>query len=161
MPIRRAEPSDGQVVARLIRELAEYEHLAHEVVWVEAALQEELFGDGAVPSVLLAESDEGEVAGFALYFESFSTFLGTSGLWLEDLYVRPEHRGAGHGRALLDALCGLTSGRVEWNVLTWNTAAVGFYDSLGARPVEGWVTYRWLPGALSHGVDTGPGAFGA
>ncbi|MGO9557647.1 MAG: N-acetyltransferase family protein [Acidimicrobiales bacterium] len=150
MPIRRAEPADAHVVASLIRELAEYEHLAHEVVWEEAGLQEALFGDGAVPSVLLAETDDGEVAGFALYFESFSTFLGTSGLWLEDLFVRPDHRGAGYGRALLDALRGLTSGRVEWNVLTWNTDAAGFYDSLGARPVDGWVTYRWLPGP--HGA---------
>ena len=127
------------------------------MVWEEDALHEALFGPDAVPTVLLAEADEDEVAGFALYFPSFSTFLGQPGIWLEDLYVRPEHRGGGHGRALLDALRALTAGRVEWNVLTWNGDAMGFYEALGARPVEGWVTYRWLPGT---GDSRGNGAAG-
>ena len=156
--MREAVPSDGPSVAALIRELADYEGLSGEVVWDEAALFEAVFGDGAVPKVLLAE-DEGEVVGFALYFSTFSTFLGKPGIWLEDLFVRPQHRGAGHGRALLEALAARTSGRVEWNVLTWNEKAIGVYEAVGARPVEGWITYRWLPGT-DDGAGTPVGGAG-
>lgn len=145
MPLRPATPKDAAAIGQLIRELASYEQLEQEVVWSESELEAALFGEGSVPEVLLAESESGEIAGFALYFRSFSTFLGRSGIWLEDLYVRPEHRGEGHGRALLEALGAMTSGRVEWNVLDWNEKAISFYRSLGAQPVEGWTTYRWHP----------------
>lgn len=145
MPTRFAGPADGDIVADLICGLAKYEGLLEEISWEKSQLQEAIFGLGAVPKVLLAETPDGEVAGFALYLPSFSTFLGKPGIWLEDLFVRPEHRGAGYGRELLAALRELTDGRVEWNVLSWNAKAIDFYDSLGARPVEGWVTYRWLP----------------
>ena len=84
------------------------------------------------------------MAGFALWFRTFSTFLGRPGIWLEDLFVRPSSRGRGHGRALLDALRELTDGRVEWAVLDWNESSIAFYESLGARPVPGWTRYRWL-----------------
>ncbi|MHB1989020.1 MAG: GNAT family N-acetyltransferase [Acidimicrobiales bacterium] len=154
MSIRRAAPADSSIVAQLIRELASYEQLSGEVTWAEDELRVALFGPGAVPRVLLAEAPDGEVAGFALYFASFSTFLGKPGIWLEDLYVRPAHRRSGHGRALLGALRALTDGRVEWNVLNWNDEAIGFYESLGARPVEGWVTYRWLVGTADRGRPT-------
>ena len=144
--IRHGERSDAGVIAELIVELAEYERLASEVVWDERGLEEALFGPDAVARVLLAETEEGEAVGFALYFPSFSTFLGSAGIWLEDLYVRPAFRRRGVGRLLLGSLFSLTSGRVEWSVLSWNTEAISFYDTLGARPIEGWVTYRWLPG---------------
>lgn len=143
MSLRQATREDAATIGQLIFELANCERLAHEVVWSNDELEEALFGEDAVASVLLAENESGEVAGFALYFKSFSTFLGGPGIWLEDLYVRPEHRGNGHGRALLGALRAMTSGRVEWNVLDWNEKAISFYRSLGAVPVEGWTTYRW------------------
>ena len=83
--------------------------------------------------------------GMALYFRTYSTWLGRSGIWLEDLFVRPQFRGEGHGRALLDAVRARTDGRVEWVVLDWNESAIGFYRSLGAEPVDGWTRFRWLP----------------
>lgn len=147
MPIREAVPSDLAEIASLIRELATYEKLAHEVTWAPEHLEGALFGEAAVPRVLIAETEAGEVAGFALYFPTFSTFLGQAGIWLEDLFVRPEHRGNGLGLELLVRLRQLTDGRVEWNVLDWNEPAIGFYRSLGALPVGGWTTYRWLPHA--------------
>src|SRR5579875_664665 len=131
MSLRPATREDAATIGQLIFELASYERLAHEVVWSSDELEEALFGEDAVPSVLLAETESGEVAAFALYFKSFSTFLGGPGIWLEDLYVRPEHRGNGHGRALLEALREMTAGRVEWNVLDWNEKAISFYRSLG------------------------------
>ena len=144
MPVRPATPGDLPEIAALIRELAEYESLVHEVVWTEDELAGALFGDDPSAHVLVAETDAGEVAGLAIWFRTFSTFLGRSGIWLEDLFVRPGHRGAGHGRALLETLRGLTEGRVEWAVLDWNEPAIGFYRSIGAHPVEGWTRYRWV-----------------
>jgi GNAT superfamily N-acetyltransferase len=144
MTIRDARTEDLPAIAELIRALARYERLEHEVVWTESQLGETLFGADAVPKVLLAESD-GRVVGMALWFWTYSTFLGQPGIWLEDLFVRPEHRGAGHGRALLDALRTRTSHRVEWNVLDWNEPAQGFYRNLGAFPMDDWTTWRWLP----------------
>ncbi|MEJ7846303.1 MAG: GNAT family N-acetyltransferase, partial [Acidimicrobiales bacterium] len=143
--IRDAVAADLPVIAELIRALADYERMADEVVWAEADLGRHLFGPEPAAHVLMAVADDGAVAGFALWFRSFSTFLGRPGVWLEDLFVRPEHRGAGHGRALLDALRQRTDGRVEWNVLDWNEPSIRFYDALGARPLPGWITYRWLP----------------
>ncbi|MCU1353895.1 MAG: family N-acetyltransferase [Acidimicrobiales bacterium] len=148
MIVRDAQPDDLAEIGALIRELAVFEELEHEVVWDIDALGAELFGPEPAARVLLAEVDGG-VAGFALWFPTFSTFLGSRGIWLEDLFVRDEHRGGGIGRALIGALRDRTDGRVEWNVLDWNARAIAFYQSLGARPIEGWTTYRWLPGTRS------------
>ncbi len=144
--IREATPDDLPVVAELIRALADYEQLAHEVEWDDDLLASTLFGPSAVPSVLLAVDDaRGEVVGIAIWYRTYSTFQGRPGIWLEDLFVRPDARGGGHGKALLQALFERADGgRVEWAVLDWNEPSIRFYDSLGARPVEGWLRYRWL-----------------
>lgn len=146
--IREATGADLPAVASLIRELADYERLLHEVVWDEAALASTLFGPGAVPATLVAVDDDGgDVVGIAIWYRTYSTFEGRPGIWLEDLFVRPSHRGAGHGRALLQALFDRADGgRVEWAVLDWNETSIRFYESLGARPVEGWLRYRWQVG---------------
>ena len=149
MTVRSATPNDLAEIAALIRELADYERLAHEVAFDDAELGRHLFGPDPAAKVLIAEdAAPGEppgVVGFALYFSTFSTFLGRPGLWLEDLFVRPEHRGKGHGAALLQHLRALTDGRLEWAVLDWNESAVAFYEGLGAGPVRGWTRYRWIP----------------
>ena len=142
MAIRPAQPDDLGEICALIRELAEYEELAHEVELDEADVGRWIF-DQRVASVLIAEGDDGAVAGMALWFATFSTFLGRPGIWLEDLFVRPQHRGQGHGLALLQTLRSMTDGRVEWAVLDWNEPSIRFYEALGARPVEGWTRYRW------------------
>ena len=144
--IRPAVPSDLDTVAALICELAEYEHLAHEVVLDVEELREHLFGSHPYAEVLIAEADGGGPVGFALFFHNFSTFLGRPGIHLEDLFVRPEARGAGHGLALLRALGRIARdrgcGRIEWNVLDWNEPSIAFYRSLGAIPMDGWTVYR-------------------
>ena len=145
MPIRDATPADLVEIAALIGELAAYEDMADEVVLEPDRLADELFGPDPAAHVLLAVTDDGEVAGMALWFRTFSTFLGRSGIWLEDLFVRPAHRRRGLGGSLLQRLRSMTDGRVEWLVLDWNTSATAFYDGLGAHPVEGWTRYRWLP----------------
>jgi GNAT superfamily N-acetyltransferase len=144
--IRPAQRDDLGEICALIRELADYEDLAAEVVLDEAEVGRWIF-DERVASVLIADADDGSVAGMALWFPTFSTFLGRPGIWLEDLFVRPDHRGRGHGLALLQALRSMTDGRVEWAVLDWNEPSIRFYESLGARPVEGWTRYRWIDGA--------------
>ena len=144
MPVRDAAPTDTAEIAALIRELAEYERLEHEVEFDEAELHQHLFqADPPAAHVLMAEADDGAVAGFALYFTTFSTFVGKPGIWLEDLFVRPQHRKQGHGLALLQAVRTRTDGRVEWAVLDWNEPSIEFYRSLGAEPVDGWTRYRW------------------
>lgn len=143
--IRPATDADLSEVAALIDELAAYEQLSHEAVATRADLAEHLFGPDPAAHVLVVEDDDGAVAGMALWFRTFSTFLGVPGIWLEDLFVRPAHRGRGYGRALIDELRGMTGGRVEWAVLDWNAPSIAFYESLGARPVEGWTRYRWDP----------------
>jgi GNAT superfamily N-acetyltransferase len=140
--IRPANPEDLGEICALIRELADYEELTHEVELDEPEVGRWLFSTEAVASVLIAEADGG-VAGMALWFPTFSTFLGRPGIWLEDLFVRPAFRGRGLGLALLQALRSMTDGRVEWAVLDWNEPSIRFYESLGARPVEGWTRYRW------------------
>jgi GNAT superfamily N-acetyltransferase len=142
--VRDATPADVVAIHGLVQELAEYEQLADAVVSTPAMFDEALFSERAVARALVAE-EHGDVVGFALYFPTFSTFLGRSGIWLEDLYVRPVARRNGHGRALLEALRARTDGRVEWSVLDWNEPAHGFYRSLGASPVDGWTTWRWSP----------------
>ena len=142
--IRAATPDDLPAIAELIRALADYERLADEVEWDHAQLAEALFGADAVPSTLVAE-DGGDVVGIAIWYWTFSTFQARPGIWLEDLFVRPEYRGHGFGRALLEALFDRAGrGRVEWAVLDWNEPSLRFYESLGARPVANWVRYRWL-----------------
>ena len=127
--------------------LARYEKLEHELRMTPERLGDELFGspDPVVRAFVACDDVTGAVVGCALWWYTFSTFLGVRGIWLEDLFVRPEARGAGHGLALLQALRDACDGRVEWSVLDWNESAIGFYRNLGARPIDGWTTYRWLP----------------
>ncbi|HEX2039795.1 MAG TPA: GNAT family N-acetyltransferase [Acidimicrobiales bacterium] len=145
MPVRDATEADLHEICSLIRELAAYEQLEHEVVLDPDEVRTHLFGGDPAAHVLIAESDHGEVVGFALWYRTFSTFLGRPGIWLEDLFVRRQHRGRGHGLALLQELRKRTDDRVEWAVLDWNEPSIRFYESLGARPVHGWIRYRWLP----------------
>ena len=145
LAIRRATPSDVALILALIKELAEYERLAHEVIATEEAIHNSVFGARPHAEVLIAEAD-GAPAGFALFFHNYSTFLARPGLFLEDLYVRPAFRRRGIGRALLTRLASLAvergCGRFEWNVLDWNESAQRFYESLGAKPMSDWTTYR-------------------
>jgi GNAT superfamily N-acetyltransferase len=149
--IRSARPEDVPTIARFILALAEYERLAHEVVFTEADLREHLFGPTPRAEVLLAEQ-EGQPVGFALFFHNFSTFLARPGIYLEDLFVLPEARGRGHGKALLSRLAGLCierkCGRLEWAVLDWNQPAIDFYRSLGARRLDDWRVFRLTGDAL-------------
>lgn len=142
--IRRAVPGDEPVILGFIRELAEYEHMSDEVVATEELLHDWLF-EKRVAEVLFAVADGKEV-GFALFFGNFSTFLGRGGIYLEDLFVKKEHRGRGYGRALLRALARLAlergCGRLEWACLDWNRPSIDFYLSLGAAPQSEWTTYR-------------------
>jgi GNAT superfamily N-acetyltransferase len=143
--VRDAVPDDVDEICALIVELAEYEQAPDEVRFDRDEVRRHLFGPAPAAHVLIAEAEDGTCAGMALFFRTFSTWEGRPGLWLEDLFVRPAHRKAGHGRALLDAVRARTDGRVEWAVLDWNRLAIDFYDSLGARPVDGWTRYRWEP----------------
>ncbi|MDE1927010.1 MAG: GNAT family N-acetyltransferase [Burkholderiales bacterium] len=134
--IRPATPDDVEAIVALIRELAAFEQLAHLVVVTPQSLAPQLFGPRPAAEAIVAEAD-GAVVGFALFFPNFSTFLGRPGLYLEDLYVRPAHRGGGIGRALLEHLGALAvergCGRFEWSVLDWNANAIGFYERMGAQ----------------------------
>ncbi|HET9692062.1 MAG TPA: GNAT family N-acetyltransferase [Acidimicrobiales bacterium] len=147
MPVRNATPDDVDELVAMVRELAEFERAVEEAVCSPDDLRRHLFSPGAVASALVATPDgsPGEVAGMAIWYRTFSTWEGRSGIWLEDLFVRPAHRRGGLARALLDELRARTDGRVEWSVLDWNTPAIAFYDGLGAAPVPGWTRYRWLP----------------
>ncbi|MGQ0586965.1 MAG: GNAT family N-acetyltransferase [Gammaproteobacteria bacterium] len=151
MALRRATRADVPEILRLIRALAEYEKLSGEVVATEAALTETLFGSKAAAEVLLAEA-EGRAVGFALFFHNYSTFLAKPGIHLEDLFVEPAHRGRGLGKQLLQAIARLAvergCGRFEWAVLDWNEPAIGFYQSLGARPMNDWTVMRLTGEAL-------------
>ena len=149
--IRPATPQDVPTIARFIRDLATYERLAHEVTFTEAELGEHLFGATPRAEVLLAE-DGDKAVGFALFFHNFSTFLARPGIYLEDLFVVPEARGRGHGKALLSCLAALCverrCGRLEWAVLDWNQPAIDFYRSLGARRLDDWRVFRLTGDAL-------------
>ena len=149
--IEAATEKDLGVILGLIRELAEYEQLAHLVVATEADLRHSLFGEPRVAEAALALVD-GRPVGYALWFYTFSTFLGKRGLYLEDLFVVPDARGAGIGRALLTYLARIAivrgCGRIEWSVLKWNEPAIRFYEGLGARPIDGWTVYRLAGDAL-------------
>ena len=151
LTFRFAEEADTPLILRFIRELADYERLLDQVVADEATLRDQLFRQRRA-EVLLAEA-AGETVGFALFFHNFSTFLGRAGLYLEDLYVRPEHRGKGYGRALFRQLAAVAvergCGRLEWWCLDWNAPSIGFYKSLGAEAMEDWTVYRLTGDALA------------
>ena len=150
--IRPARAADVPVIGQLIRELAEYEKLAHEAVATDASLREALFGRRPFAEVLLGETGT-EVAGFALFFHNFSTFLGKPGLYVEDIYVRPQFRGGGLGTAFFKRLCARTAvdrgcGRLEWAVLDWNEPAINFYRKIGAVPMSEWTVQRLVGDGL-------------
>ena len=144
MTIRFAGEKDVTLILEFIRALAEYEHMLDQVEATEERLRESIF-QRKKAEVLLAEVD-GKPAGFALFFHNYSTFLGQPGIYLEDLFVRPEYRGCGIGSGLLSRLASLAlergCGRLEWSCLDWNEPSIGFYRSLGAVPMEEWTTYR-------------------
>lgn len=148
LAIRPATRADADTIASLVRELADYEKLLHEARATPADFARELDAPNPVIHVLIAEWN-GEPAGFALYFYNFSTFVGRSGIYLEDLFVRPAHRKHGIGRALLRALARIARdrgcGRMEWAVLDWNEPALRFYRSLDARPMKEWIVHRLTP----------------
>jgi len=150
--IRPAVESDLDLIIRFIRDLAEYERLAGDVRLDRDVLARHLFGGEPKAEVLIAERD-GSPVGFALFFHNFSTFEGKPGIYLEDLFVAPEARGSGAGKALLAALAGLAlergCARLEWSVLDWNTPAIDFYRSLGARPMDEWTVNRVEGAALT------------
>ena len=151
--IRRARPDDVPAIVELVYSLAEYERARHECHLTADQLHTALFG--ATPAVFCHVAEhEGEVVGCAIWFLSFSTWRGVHGIYLEDLFVRPETRGTGLGKALLTALAQecVTHGyeRLEWSVLNWNTPAIDFYKSLGAGPQDEWTTYRLTNAALTQ-----------
>lgn len=149
--IRPAVAADVPLIARFIRALAEFEKLAHEAVFTEAELRETLFGQNPAAEVVIAEHDS-EPAGFALFFRNYSTFLAKPGIYLEDLFVFPEKRNLGIGRALFEHLAKLANtrncGRFEWSVLDWNEHALRFYHRLGAVPMSDWTVQRLAGEAL-------------
>jgi GNAT superfamily N-acetyltransferase len=151
--IRPAAEGDVTVILQFIRDLAKYEHLEHQVVVTEGLLREALFGSRPYAEVVLACLN-GEPVGFALFFHNFSTFLGRAGIYLEDLYVRPEARGHGVGRRLLAWLAATAvsrgCGRLEWSVLDWNEPSIRFYRNLGAVALDDWTLYRVTGPALSQ-----------
>jgi GNAT superfamily N-acetyltransferase len=161
--VRFAAPADVPDLLRLIRALAEYEKLAHLVVADEARLAAALFGERPAAEALIARAggETGPAAGFALFFPTFSTFLGLRGLWLEDLFVVPEMRGRGLGRRLLTDLAALARargcGRFEWSVLDWNTPAIGFYERMGATLLPEWRIARVTGDALARFGDAASG----
>jgi len=145
MEIRFGEPRDVGLITQLIGELARYEKLEHELKADEQKVGKALFGGRPYAETLIAE-DDGEPVGFALFFHSFSTFLAQPGIYLEDLFVKPEARGRGVGRSLLQRLAKIAverdCGRLEWAVLNWNKDAIRFYERLGAKPNSEWTVYR-------------------
>ena len=152
LTFRFAQETDTLVILQFIRELADYEHLLAQVIATPELLGEWIF-EKQKAEVLFAVADGREV-GFALFFHNFSTFLGRAGLYLEDLYVRPEHQGKGYGKAFFRRLAAIAAerdcGRLEWWCLDWNTPSIGFYKSLGAETMEDWTVYRLTGPALQR-----------
>lgn len=152
LAIRAAVPADLPLIAALVRELADYEKLLHEVRFEEAMLGEHLFGARPYAEAVIGEV-EGVAQGFALFFHNYSTFEGRPGIYLEDLFVRPDARGVGLGKALLVHVAGLAverrCARFEWSVLDWNAPSIGFYEALGARPMDEWTIMRLDGDALA------------
>ncbi len=151
--IRKATPADAGLIYRFVRELAEYEKALHSVVTTEAEIRETMLGPDAVTHVFVCSIDDIDV-GYAVYFYNYSTWLGKKGIWLEDVYVTPEFRGRGAGKALLKHIASIAvrenCGRFEWSVLDWNRPSIDFYESLGARPQSEWITYRMSGEALGE-----------
>jgi GNAT superfamily N-acetyltransferase len=151
--LRFATSSDVPLILQLIRALAIYEKLEHQVVATEEQLAAALFGERPAAEVLIAEEGDAPV-GFALFFHNFSTFLGRRGIYLEDLFVKPEARGRGYGKALLARLAAIAKerdcGRVEWAVLDWNASAIAFYESLGAKLLVDWRICRLIGDPLEE-----------
>ena len=143
--IRPAVEADVPELVAMIRELADFENLSDQVSITEDALSQTLFGPEAMAQDWVVE-ESGAVVGHALWYRTFSTFLGRTGIWLEDIYVRPEHRRQGYASELLTRLRQETDGRLEWEVLEWNVPAMDFYQRLGARQMAGWTRYRWFEG---------------
>ncbi len=162
--IRFAQPEDVPTIISLIKGLAEYERLADEMVGTEELLREHLFGARPYVETLLAEAD-GRAVGFALFFHNYSTFLTRPGIYLEDLFVLPDERGRGYGKALLTALGRLAvergCGRLEWSVLNWNEPSIQFYQSLGAVGMNGWTVNRVTGEALQNLASMGPDVVGS
>ena len=154
---RFAQPEDCQLILTFIRGLAEYEHLADEVVATPQLLHEWIFEKKKAEVLFIC--DQGTEVGFALFFHNFSTFLGRAGIYLEDLFVLPEHRGRGCGGALLRRLARIAKergcGRLEWSCLDWNRPSIQFYLSLGARPMEDWTCYRLTGETLDKAASEG------
>jgi GNAT superfamily N-acetyltransferase len=150
--IEPATPEDVSTIWALIKELAEFERLEDQFIATEAALHAQLFAERPLAEVLMARMGE-ESVGFALFFHSFSTFRAQPGIYLEDLYIRPAHRGRGYGKALLSAVARIAiergCGRFEWAVLDWNQRAIEFYKGLGAVPLNDWTTFRLSDEALT------------
>lgn len=159
---RFAGREDAALILEFIRGLAEYEHMLDEVVATEEMLEEWIF-EKEKAEVLFVMEDNREV-GFALFFHNFSTFLGRAGVYLEDLFVKPEFRGRGHGKALLEKLATITAergcGRLEWSCLDWNRPSIDFYLSLGAKPMQDWTVYR-LTGDTLAGLTQQSASFDA
>jgi GNAT superfamily N-acetyltransferase len=151
--LRAASETDVPAILELIQGLADYEKMRDQCVATAEKLRDTLFGHAPKAEVILAETIEGDVAGFALFCSNYSTFLAQPGIWLEDLYVKPTFRGLGIGGNLLARLARLAvernCGRVEWAVLDWNTPSIGFYESLGARGMTEWTTYRLTGDAMT------------
>ncbi len=158
--IRPATADDAETLVRLIRELAAYEQLEHEARATPEAIRQHLFGPRVCAEALIAEQG-GEPIGFALFFQNFSTFRCQPGLYLEDIYVQPEHRGRGLGKAMFQRLAALAMergcGRLEWTVLNWNELAIGFYRGLGAMPLDGWTLQRLDGESLTRLAGSNPG----
>ena len=153
--IRFAQESDCALILDFIRQLADYEQLAHQVVATEEGLRESLFARRQAEVVLAFEG--GEAVGFALFFHNYSTFLGKAGLYLEDLFVKEAHRSKGYGRALFAHLAGLAlergCERLDWWCLDWNQSAIDFYTRLGAEPMSDWTVYRLGTEAMKKLVE--------
>jgi GNAT superfamily N-acetyltransferase len=150
--VRPARPEDVPLLLQLFAELAEYEHLADQLEATEERLTRALFSEHPAAAALIAEVG-GETAGYALYFSTFSSFLAIEGVWLEDVFVRPAHRGGGVGRALLARIAAVVrdsgGGRLEWSALDWNELALGFYRKLGAQRMNEWITHRLIGDGLT------------
>ena len=151
--IREATIDDSALILRFVKELARYEKAEHEVIATEADIKESLFAQGSTTHAVIGSSNNQPI-GFAVYFFNYSTWLGKHGLYLEDLYVSPECRGVGAGKALLKHLANIAvakgCGRFEWSVLDWNEPAINFYQSIGAKPQDEWIGYRLAGPALAR-----------